>query len=63
MVVGEIFSIIGPYQEQEIVKVIENDHWYKQIMLDGVNCVDFYEYEKEQMNQQIQEFLKEKEAF
>ncbi len=53
MIVGEIFSIIGPYQEQEIIKVIENDHWYKQIMINGVNCTDFYEYEKEKMNEQI----------
>lgn len=32
MILGEIFSIIGPYQEQEIIKIIENDQWYKRIM-------------------------------
>jgi len=62
MIIGEIFSIIGPYQEHEIVKVIENDHWFKQIMVDGVNCVDFYEFEKEKMSEQIEEFVKQKQS-
>ena len=46
MIIGEIFSIIGPYQEQEIVKIVENDHWYKCIVKDGMNCRDYWEYER-----------------
>jgi hypothetical protein len=41
-----MFEIIGPYQEQEIIKIIQNDNWYQTIMEDGEPCIDFYQYER-----------------
>jgi hypothetical protein len=63
MIYAEVLDALHAETRQQIEEKLRQSHWYQRTIQEGAACVEYWQAEKEKLNQSLQEAASESQSF